>query len=108
MLVTNLRNPCSGNPVANQYLIEPDRYKAIFQSYETTIAVWNRRNNNVYIDLEAFEHSRTTSKYIRVFLNGIGVSADNVKRIRKNIRNGIPYHTKNTSFYPCDNVEAYL
>lgn len=67
MKVSNMTSPRTGNPVANQFLIKLSD-GAIFQSYETLIAV---KYNDGRIKLaEGWgDYSRTTSKYLYQFLN---------------------------------------
>jgi len=75
MKVENLFNPDNGNDVANQFRIYTDK-GVIFQSYETTICI--KENGKVFLnnaklkDLknkQAWKSSRTTSKWLRIFLN---------------------------------------
>lgn len=54
------------NKVANQFIIEFGNYTA-FQSYSTLIAVYDNENDTLYQD-ENF-YSRTTSKYLNMFIN---------------------------------------
>lgn len=70
MLVKNMIGR-SGNPVANQFIIDcdTDRY---FQSYQTIIAKIDI-NGNIYLDSGAWNYSRTTGKYRNQFL-GEGIA----------------------------------
>lgn len=65
MQVSNMLST-KGNKVANQFIIEYDRFTA-FQSYSTLIAVYDHKNDTLYQD-ENF-YSRTTSKYLNMFVN---------------------------------------
>ena len=66
--VNNLESPRSGNPVANQYEIETDKYD-IFQSYQTIIAKKERGFlGKVILDDHSWNYSRTTLKYLKQFL----------------------------------------
>lgn len=65
MQVSNMLSH-KGNKVANQFIIEYDRFTA-FQSYSTLIAVYDHVNDTLYQD-ENF-YSRTTSKYLNMFVN---------------------------------------
>lgn len=65
MKVSNMLSH-KGNKVANQFIIEYARYTA-FQSYSTLIAVYDNENDTLYQD-ENF-YSRTTSKYLNMFVN---------------------------------------
>ena len=88
--VSNLESPRSGNPVANQYEIETDKYY-IFQSYGTTIAKIERCfMGKVILDPHYWDYSRTTLKYLKVFL-GVNLSS---KEIEERIKNGT-YKTAN-------------
>lgn len=55
-----------GNKVANQFIIAYGNFIA-FQSYSTLIAVYDSKNDTLYQD-ENF-YSRTTSKYLNIFIN---------------------------------------
>lgn len=76
MRVENLFNPDNGNDVANQFRIYTGE-GVIFQSYETTICIKAHGStylNNAMIKIngdnkEAWKSSRTTSKWLRIFLN---------------------------------------
>jgi len=77
MRVENLFNPDNGNDVANQFRIYTGE-GVIFQSYETTICIKAHGStylNNAMIEIkrgekkEAWKSSRTTSKWLRIFLN---------------------------------------
>ena len=48
MKVTNMKS-VKGNKVANQFIIEHDRFTA-FQSYSTLIAVYDHENDTLYLD----------------------------------------------------------
>ena len=65
--VRNMTSPRTGNPVANQFIIEDDNGET-FQSYRTTIA---RRDNDggLTLDRNALDYSVTTSKYLYGFLD---------------------------------------
>lgn len=64
MQVSNMLSS-RGNKVANQFIIEYDRFTA-YQSYSTLIAVYDHENDTLYQD-ENF-YSRTTSKYLNMFI----------------------------------------
>jgi tryptophanyl-tRNA synthetase len=83
MKVENLFNPDTGNDVANQFRIYTGK-GVIFQSYETTICI--KENGKVFLnnaklkDLQnkqAWKSSRTTSKWLRIFLNEDKETIDN-------------------------------
>jgi len=88
--VNNLESPRTGNPVANQYEIETDKYY-IFQSYNTIIAKKERGFlGKVILDTYFWNYSRTTLKYLKQFL-GVNISS---KEIEQRIKNGT-YKTRN-------------
>ena len=90
MRVSNLESPRSGNPVANQYEIETDKYY-IFQSYGSVIAKKERGFlGKVILDPYYWNYSRTTLKYLKQFL-GVNLSS---KEIEERIKNGT-YKTAN-------------
>ena len=55
-----------GNYVPNQFIITYDEGREIFQSYETIIAIKDK--GKITLDNNALEYSRTTSKYLYLFL----------------------------------------
>lgn len=63
--VRNLESPRTGNPVANQFVIE-DGKREVFQSYKTVVAVVE--DGKVTLDKRALDYSVTTSKYLYQFL----------------------------------------
>ena len=88
--VNNLESPRSGNPVANQYEIETDKYY-IFQSYGSVIAKKERGFlGKVILDPYYWNYSRTTLKYLKQFLR-VNLSS---KEIEEKIKNGT-YKTRN-------------
>lgn len=64
--VKNLRSPRSNSPVANQFTITTPTGR-IFQSYDTIIAKYE--GNQLILDTNALNYSRTTSKYLYQFTN---------------------------------------
>lgn len=88
--VNNLESPRTGNPVANQYEIETDKYY-IFQSYNSIIAKKERGFlGKVILDSYYWNYSRTTLKYLKQFL-GVNISS---KEIEERIKKGT-YKTRN-------------
>ena len=74
------------NKVANQFIIENDN-ETIFQSYNSIIAKIvdgkdSLYSDKVYLDEYYYNYSRTTSKYLNMFLNQTS------KEIQKNIKDG--------------------
>ncbi len=79
MQVQNMTNN-NYNTVPNQFTIE-DKGNRYFQSY-TTIIVKIDKRGQVYLDINAWDYSRTTSKYRNIFLN------TDTKTIKANIKSG--------------------
>jgi len=75
MTKLNVKNMISsnGNLIANQFIITMN-YKKMFQSYDTLIAVkeWKQKDGLEYeqvtLDKNAWDYSRTTGKYRNIFL----------------------------------------
>lgn len=65
--VSNLTSPSSGKEVANQFQLEVGS-KVYFQSYQTIIAVYDRRTGKTVLDKNAWDYSTTTGKYRNDFL----------------------------------------
>lgn len=78
MKVTNLRSS-RGNKVPNQYSIETGN-SIIFQSYDSIIAEVSK--GIIYLDPVYYNYSKTTSKYLYMFLNM------NKKEIQEGLRTG--------------------
>ena len=79
MKVRNMESPRTGNPVANQFIIE-DGGKVYFQSYDTIIAV--KKGGKITLDKNLWNCSRTTSKYRNEF------TGFNTKETKEYIREG--------------------
>ena len=79
MKVRNMESPRTGNPVANQFIIE-DGGKVYFQSYDTIIAV--KKSGKITLDKNLWNCSRTTSKYRNEF------TGFNTKETKEYIREG--------------------
>lgn len=65
MKIENMKST-RGNKVPNQFIIEYGNFIA-FQSYSTLIAVYDSKNDTMYQDVDYY--SRTTSKYLNLFIN---------------------------------------
>ena len=65
--------------VKNQFVIM-DEDKIVFQSYETLIAVYYRKSGTVILDTDAENYSRTTSKYLKRFIEEIAGDCINSKK----------------------------
>lgn len=64
MKIENMKSN-QGNKVANQFILEFGNYTA-FQSYNTLIAVYDHKNDTLYLDEK--KYSVTTSKYTNIFI----------------------------------------
>ena len=73
MYVENLESPRSGEPVKNQFAIyctdSKSRNVICFQSYKTLIAIKDIATKTVRVHERLRHYSRTTAKYLNVFLN---------------------------------------
>jgi hypothetical protein len=63
----------TGREVPNQFIIEDDNGNTYFQSYKTIIAkregfTPDKRDRQVYLDVNAWDYSKTTGKYRNQFL----------------------------------------
>ena len=91
----NLRSPRTGNSVANQFKIvfTHEQFQTIFfQSYRTIIAKLHINKKGdwaVTLDENAWDYSRTTLRYLRVFLNDYINFDGYTKDIRDNINKGL-------------------
>ena len=56
----------NGNKIANQFVIYTDN-GSIFQSYNSTIVKID--SGKTYLDKNTWDYSKTTGKYINIFLN---------------------------------------
>lgn len=65
--VRSMMSPRTGNPVANQFIITVD-HTQYFQSYNTVIAK-KQYGVPLVLDRNAWDYSRTTSKYRNEFLD---------------------------------------
>lgn len=81
--VRNMESTRTGNPVANQYIIEvTDKfgYQEFFQSYNSIIGVW--RDGELTLDEYYWNYSVTTGKYRNKWLG------ENKAETQKNIDSG--------------------
>ena len=79
--VKNLKNS-NGNLVPNQFEIYSNG-KYYFQSYETIIGLKDKKNNEIYLDKNAWDYSNTTSRYRKLYLN------EDTKTTKEKIKKGI-------------------
>ena len=58
-----------GNKIANQFIINFKNGMQVFQSYDSTIAIkYNMGGNDIILDKNYWNYSRTTGKYRNQFL----------------------------------------
>ena len=81
MRVYNITNS-NGNKVANQFIID-DKNKETFQSYNSIIAVRNKKTDKITLDSYYWDYSVTTGKYRNQFLG------EGIAETRKKIKEGI-------------------
>ena len=86
MIVYNITNS-NGNKVANQFIID-NKNKEIFQSYNSIIAVRNKKTDKITLDSYYWDYSVTTGKYRNQFLG------EGKAETRKKIKEGV-YNLKN-------------
>ena len=80
MKVYNITNN-NGNKVANQFIID-DKNKETFQSYDSIIAVRNKKTDKITLDSCFWDYSVTTGKYRNQFLG------EGIAETRKKIKDG--------------------
>ena len=86
MKITNLKST-SGNPVANQFIIEGDTLgngckDQWLQSYDSIIVYIDNYVGGTHLDEKYWNYSRTTSKYRNIFLG------ENTKETQAKIDSG--------------------
>ncbi len=67
MTIANLKSPRSDRPVANQFVAYDDRY-TYFQSYNSLICTIDGNAQTITFGRD-WNYSRTTNKYLRVFMD---------------------------------------
>lgn len=76
----------SGNVVKNQVIIfggDCNQF-AVFQSYNSIICEYDKDMKILTFDNNAFGYSKTTSKYLNLFLqNYVGLNVDQIEKIKK-------------------------
>lgn len=92
MLITNMQSPSSGRPVANQFVIYCDG-TITFQSYKTIVAEADNDTGIFKLDICAFEYSRTTSRYLKAFIEQVDRTAD-WSELRKSMIKTSEYDSK--------------
>lgn len=56
--------------VKNQYLLENDKF-IIFQSYATTMLIYNKNKNYISFNTNEYNYTNTTNKYLRQVIEHI-------------------------------------
>ena len=81
--VDNLESPRTGGPVKNQFCINiPLSGLVRFQSYNTTCLIYDRDCRILTVYPEAFNYSRTTTKYSKQFLRDeLGLFEDDILEV---------------------------
>lgn len=76
-----MTSPRSGRPVANQFVIETP-HGEYFQSYNSIVAFKPRSGDDRIVFGSDWNYSRTTSKYLHLFLisHGINLTSEQKKR----------------------------
>lgn len=91
----------NGNAVKNQVIIfsgDCDQF-VVFQSYDSIICEYDKDMKILTLDNNAFDYSKTTSKYLNLFLqNYVGLNVDQIEKIKKGesikLSNGFILQTK--------------
>lgn len=65
--VRNLKSPKTGREVPNQFIIGLGAECVMFQSYNVVVA--KKEKNQIILDENYWDYSRTTLKYLKIFLN---------------------------------------
>ena len=81
MKAYNMISSKSANPVQNQFIISDDNGNTFFQSYNSIIV--KKNFDGIFLDVETWNYSRTTSKYRSLFLG------ENTATTRKKIKDGL-------------------
>ena len=71
--IRNLLNKSTGNPVSNQFVIDSDRY-SFFQSYSSLVAAYDKNERSITLG-QAWNYSKTTLKYLKMWLESDAFSA---------------------------------
>lgn len=81
--VDSMTSSKSGNPVINQYLIATKEGE-YFQSYRTLIAFrdWEGKTT---LDINSWDYSKTTLKYLKEFLGTSESKREIVKKIKQGV-----------------------
>lgn len=89
MKVRNLEG-IRGTVVRNQFIIN-EGHKTWFQSYNSVIVEIDREYQKITIGCD-WDYSRTTTKYLKIFLmNEVGFTDEEVEQIKKELRKGHNY-----------------
>lgn len=87
MKIENLVNN-NGNYAPNQFVIKADGGdKIFFQSYESMVALYDRKNRKLYVS-RFWDYSNTTRKHFYIFLNDYTNVRGNRKDVLEGLRDG--------------------
>ena len=81
--VNNFLSPRSNKTVTKQFKIIMKNGLEVFQRYETIIVLKDKKNNEIYLDKNAWDYSNTTSRYRKLYLN------EDTKTTKEKIKKGI-------------------
>jgi len=78
----------SGNEIANQFILT-DGSNVTFQSYKSTIAIYDRKTSKLYLKGEMWDYSVTTRRYFKKFVEDetpyiYGSKGQFIKHIKEN------------------------
>lgn len=78
-------------------LIIHNHKNSIYYSYDKLIAIYWKKTNTILLNKEYFKYSKTTSKYLYMFINEYTSSSlmNVVNEYKKNRKKGIIYHLSN-------------
>lgn len=92
--VENMTSERSGNYVPNQFVITTDK-EITFQSYESTVAIYNNNTRVIKIYNDIATYSRTTTKYLKrflaVYIPFLFSEGEELKQIIKAVKNSSPH-----------------
>ena len=71
--IRNLLNQRTGNTVSNQFVIDSSRY-SFFQSYDSLVAVYDKKERSITLG-QAWNYSKTTLKYLKIWLESDAFNA---------------------------------
>lgn len=76
----------NGNPAVNQFVIT-DGDKVFFQSYDSMVAMWDKKARKLYVT-RYWDYSATTRKHFYIFLNDYTAVRGTRENILQELRDG--------------------